>query len=377
MSDEFEFEGIPEIPRFRPRHRMRRSLSWPMAGVRRARRAMPPWSPRGWALFVALILSLIVAAVALAAIPGRWRAASAKAEPSPTGTSVVEATVGSVKRVLVLQGLVVREEDENVRAGAAGTVTAIEVKPNDEVKAGDTLATITLPPPKPVPSPVAPSPSLTPSPTSSTTATSSSSPSPTASASPSPSPPPPPILEVKAISAPVDGQVESVNGVLGQQVKIGRILFVLHPNRFDVIAPVPPSLLYQFFLPPSAIQASIDRGPPSFECEFLSIGDNLDVSGAQSLLQQDADLRCSVPSSLTVFPGIRVRLDVTTAEADNAVILPRRVIQDIHDGRGVVWVVEKGHAPVQRTVALGISDGKVFEITGGLQAGERVLDPGT
>src|ERR1051326_7103872 len=63
----------------------------------------------------------------------------------------------------------------------------------------------------------------------------------------------------------------------------------------------------------------------------------------------------------------------TTAEAANVLVLPRRVISDVHDGSGIVWVVEKGHAPARRTVGVGISDGHVMEITSGLQAGERGL----
>ena len=48
-------------------------------------------------------------------------------------------------------------------------------------------------------------------------------------------------------------------------------------------------------------------------------------------------------------------------------MLPRRVISEVHDGQGMVWVVEKGHAPVRRTVGVGITDGHVMEITSGLQ----------
>jgi macrolide-specific efflux system membrane fusion protein len=345
------------------------SLSWPVAGARRASRwGMPPLPGAGpprrrVALIVAFVVSLVVAAVGIASLPGRWKAASAKTTPTPSDQRVVEARVGTVKRVLVLQGVVVRQPDEDVRAPATGTITSISVQPGDEVAAGDTLAVVTLPPPKPVPLPSIPSPSPTPTPTASVT------PSPSPSPSPFPTAPP----SARAISAPIDGVVKGMNVVLEQEVRTGKLVVVLEPKRFDVIAPVAPPLLFQFFTQPLAITATIAQGPLPFDCVFTSIGDNLEVTGAQTLLTQDADLRCAVPVALNVFPGIRVRLDVTTAQADNAVVLPRRVIQ-IDGDRGVVWVVEKGHAPAQRTVGLGITDGRNVVITSGLQAGERVLD---
>jgi len=175
------------------------------------------------------------------------------------------------------------------------------------------------------------------------------------------------------VTAPVDGVITEVDVVLGQHTRPGKTMFVLSPDQFDVIAPVGPSLLPKFFSPPLEIQGTIDEGPPPFECPFVSIGDNLETSGAQTILTQDSDFRCSVPVSVTVFPGIHVRLAVTTAEADGAVILPRDVIQ-IQGQEGTVWVVEKGRAPAKRTVRLGISQGSMIQVISGLKAGERVLD---
>ena len=368
--DESDITEFSKVPRSRARHRGRLAMG-SVAGRRGPRRLLTaPPSRTGWALLAALLVSLVVAIGSIVALPGRWRAASATATPGASaGTRTVEATVGSVKRVLRLDGLVVREPDQNIRAPAVGTVTSIGVESGDTVTAGTTLASITLPLPEPV---VTPSPTPSISPSAPPTATPPA--SPTVSASPSFSPAPPPVAVVQAVSAPVDGQVTLMKVVLSQKVRVGMVMFVIAPSRFDVIAPVAPSLLYQFFTPPSEIRASIPRGPAPFDCTFVSMGDNLESEDAQSLLHQDSDLRCSVPVSTSVFPGIRAVLDATTAEADNVLVLPRRVISEVHDGQGMVWVVEKGHAPVRRTVGVGITDGHVMEITSGLQAGERVRD---
>jgi len=358
---------IQEFSRSGPRHRMRRSLFAPNGtgrslrrSARNARRTLAEWSFQRWGLVGALVASLVVAGVGVAALPGRWHSAFAKAAPSPGGSAVVEAKVGNLKEVVQLPGVIVREPDQPIRATANGTLTSVGVKQDDEVRAGTTLGVIT---PLPTPAPPLPSPSPLPS----------SSPTPTASPSPSPPPPLPPIQPVSVVTAPVDGVITEVDVVLGQHTRPGKTMFVLAPDQFDVIAPVGPSLLPKFFTSPLEIKGTIDEGPPPFECPFVSIGDNLETSGAQTILTQDSDFRCSVPVSVTVFPGIHVRLAVTTAEADGAVILPRDVIQ-IQGQEGTVWVVEKGRAPAKRTVRLGISQGSMIQVISGLKAGERVLD---
>jgi len=346
---------------------MRRSLFAPNGigrslgrSTRNARRALSGWSLQRWGLVGALVASLVVAGVGVAALPGKWHSAFAKAAPSPAGSVVVEAKVGTLRQVVQLPGVIVREPDQLIRATANGTLTSVGVKQGDEVRAGTTLGVIT-----PLPSPAPPLPSPSPLPT--------SSPTPTGSPSPSPPPPLPPIQPVSVVTAPVDGVITEVDVVLGQHTRTGKTMFVLSPDQFDVIAAVGPSLLPQFFTPPLDIQGTIEKGPPPFACTFVSIGSNLETSGAQTILNQDSDFRCSVPVSVTVFPGIHVRLDVTTAEADGAVILPKDVIQ-IHGQDGTVWVVEKGGTPSKRTVRLGISQGSMIQVTSGLKAGERVLD---
>ena len=346
---------------------MRRSLFAPNGmgrslgrSTRNARRALSGWSLQRWGLVGALVASLVVAGVGVAALPGKWHSAFAKAAPSPAGSAVVEAKVGTLRQVVQLPGVIVREPDQLIRATANGTLTSVGVKQDDEVRAGTTLGVIT-----PLPSPAPPLPSPSPLPT--------SSPTPTGSPSPSPPPPLPPIQPVSVVTAPVDGVITEVDVVLGQHTRTGKTMFVLCPEQFDVIAAVGPSLLPQFFTPPLDIQGTIEKGPPPFACTFVSIGSNLETSGAQTILNQDSDFRCSVPVSVTVFPGIHVRLDVTTAEADGAVILPKDVIQ-IHGQDGTVWVVEKGGTPSKRTVRLGISQGSMIQVTSGLKAGERVLD---
>src|SRR5689334_13538016 len=149
--DESDITEFSKVPRFRARHRGRLALGT-VAGRRGPRRMLTaPPTRAGWALLAALVVSLAVAVGGIVALPGKWRTAAATASPgAAAGPKTIEATVGTVRRVLRLDGLVVREPDQNIRAPAAGTVTSIEVQTGDTVTAGTTLASVTPPPPEPV-----------------------------------------------------------------------------------------------------------------------------------------------------------------------------------------------------------------------------------
>jgi multidrug efflux pump subunit AcrA (membrane-fusion protein) len=258
----------------------------------------------------------------------------------------------------MLDGVVVREPDQHVLAPVQGTVRTVDVSLGTDVVAGETIATIELPPPPETPTPT-PSPSPTPS----------ASPSPTPTPSPSPSPTPVTV----DVTAPMDGVVSEVAVVTDQQVAVGQAVVSVSPDSFDVIAPVGQALLPQFVDGPQGIQVSVSDGQPPFDCEFLSIGANLGSSGAQQVLNEAPDLRCHVPDEVVVVPGIRARAAATTGQVQNVVVLPVTAIERV-DGQAYVWVVQ-GRTLTQTAVTLGISDGRRVEITGGLSGGQTVLNP--
>jgi multidrug efflux pump subunit AcrA (membrane-fusion protein) len=319
----------------------------------------PDWSASRWFLSVGGLVSLLVALIAIAALPARWKAA-AEQSPTPSGSvSVVEATVGTVKDTVSLAGVVVREPNLVIKAAVDGTLTSFAMQVGSDVAAGGTLGTITEP--LPPPSPTTPPPFFPPD---------TPTPSPSFTFVPPPASPTP---VVKQVTSPIAGTVVEVDVLEGQEVSSGQVLLTLAPDQFDVIASVPARVLDRFFQPPISISVAITDGPPAFVCEFLSIGANLPTDDAQSVLRQEVDLRCRVPEGSDVFPGLRGRVDAVVAEADNVVVLPLSAIR-VTDGTGTVLLMEKGHPPVRRTVTLGVSDGTFVEVVSGLVAGERVVD---
>ncbi|HEY1331570.1 MAG TPA: HlyD family efflux transporter periplasmic adaptor subunit [Actinomycetota bacterium] len=328
--------GLKRVPgRARPPKRAPRRRPPPRGGGRIIRRE------EVWGAFAAVLLVL----VGLGTVLNN----AAETPTLPAGTGTATARVGTVKSVVHLGGVVVREAGQDQTSTVAGTVTTVWVRAGDQVSSGDDLVTITLPV---VPAPPQPTPSGT--------------------FTPSPEPSPTPVTFVQ--KATLDGTVEAMRVAQGQEVAAGDTTMVIVPNRYDVVASVPPAQLSNFYTPPQQIEAQVPKGPEPFACTFVSIGGNLTSNQAQVVLGQEVDLRCSVPTTIPVFPGVRALVSVTTGEATDAVLVPVAAVRRVGD-QGVVWVVTPGKAPVRRNVTLGLSDGHVIQISSGLAAGEVVLDP--
>jgi multidrug efflux pump subunit AcrA (membrane-fusion protein) len=294
---------------------------------------------------VALVLvALVVLAAIVAIIVGTT------SSPPPATPTSAEVTSGSIRSTVHLDGVVVRQSTQAVGAPATGTVANIAVRPGDAVTEGEQVASVTV---LPLPLPTQAS---------------------TTTISPSPTPSVSPITET--VTAPVGGTVGALSVTKGQIVVAGQTLLTVIPTQNDVIASVPQNQLYRFYTPPLSIQAVIPHQDQPIDCAFKSIGGNLPTSGANGVLQEEVDLRCTLPVGTAVFPGVQADVVAVTAEVDDALTLPVSAVQRGGNGTsGVVYLLEKGKAPQRTNVTLGISDGKRIQIVSGLFAGQRVRDP--
>jgi multidrug efflux pump subunit AcrA (membrane-fusion protein) len=292
---------------------------------------------------------ILVALVVLAAIVAIIVGTQTAAPPASSGSA--EVTSGSIRSTVNLDGVVVRQSTQSVGAPVTGTVTDIAVRPGDAVTEGEQVATVTVQPATQ---------------TASFTSTQTTSPSPTPSVSP--------ITET--VTAPIGGTVGALSVTKGQTVVTGQSLLTVIPTQFDVIASVPQNQLYRFYTPPLSVQAVISHQDQPIDCAFKSVGGNLPTSGATNVLQQEVDLRCTLPVGTSVFPGVPADVVAVTAEVDDALTLPVSAVQRKGNATsGVVYVLEKGKEPQKTNVTLGITDGKRIQIVSGLFAGQRVRDP--
>jgi multidrug efflux pump subunit AcrA (membrane-fusion protein) len=108
----------------------------------------PPPKPKG---SKGKRIGAAVAVVIVVAAAGTWVAisnrhkASGATPPTATTKEVVAVTTGSISNTVSAEGTVAAAATDDLNFGAAGTVTAVNVKVGDSVKKGQTVATMTSP----------------------------------------------------------------------------------------------------------------------------------------------------------------------------------------------------------------------------------------
>ncbi|GAB1689143.1 efflux RND transporter periplasmic adaptor subunit [Krasilnikovia sp. M28-CT-15] len=86
-------------------------------------------------------------------------------------------------------------------------------------------------------------------------------------------------------------------------------------------------------------------------------------------------LVCAAPDTVKLINGAAVTLQVVTAKAGNAMVLPVEAVAGVQ-GRGKVDVVGADRTRRTVDVVLGLTDGKVVQIKSGLRGDETVAVPG-
>jgi hypothetical protein len=86
-------------------------------------------------------------------------------------------------------------------------------------------------------------------------------------------------------------------------------------------------------------------------------------------------LVCVPPPSVKLINGASVTLQVVTAKAAKAMVLPVEAVAGVQ-GKGKVDIVGADQQRKTVDVVLGLSDGKVVQIKSGLKGDETIAVPG-
>ncbi|MFD1150570.1 efflux RND transporter periplasmic adaptor subunit, partial [Saccharothrix hoggarensis] len=86
-------------------------------------------------------------------------------------------------------------------------------------------------------------------------------------------------------------------------------------------------------------------------------------------------LVCTAPADVKLINGAAATLELVTATAQNALVVPVEAVAG-GQGRGKVDVVGPDGAKETKDVELGLTDGKVVEIKSGLTGDETLAVPG-
>ncbi len=100
-----------------------------------------------------------------------------------------------------------------------------------------------------------------------------------------------------------------------------------------------------------------------------------DSTGDEGSEPTGLQLVCTAPDNVKLINGAAVTLDVVTAKAANALVLPVEAVAGTQ-GRGKVDVVGPDRTRRTVDVVLGLTDGKMVQIRSGLRGDETIAVPG-
>jgi hypothetical protein len=180
---------------------------------------------------------------------------------------------------------------------------------------------------------------------------------------------------------------------------------------YGIVAEIDGKQAYQVSENLASIQAQIEHGPGPFRCKALGtiaalpagtvpepppppapknpapasgapapaepapVEEPVDEAAPEGSEATGLRLVCTAPPRVKLINGATATLEVITARAKNALVVPVEAVAG-SQGNGKVEVVEPGGRRRVVDVGLGLSDGKVVQIRSGLEGDETLSVPG-
>ncbi|WP_286929836.1 MULTISPECIES: efflux RND transporter periplasmic adaptor subunit [Aeromicrobium] len=302
--------------------------------------------PTAWLLVGATI------AVSLAVLAFGGDATGSEGGDSPTAVSLSPSLTverGEIENSLDLDGTIVIDPAVPVKSSAAGVLTHAHVPNGAKVSKGDPLFEVR------------------------TTV------EPTESGSDDEDEPAPPAVRYVTVTAPAEGRVASFNAKVGAEVGEDASVARIRRSTFTAQGSVAVVDRYRLLDAPDEATVTIDGGPEPFTCADLRIADEVSEDAAQERSEEEGGesaagtkVTCVVPEDVTVFDGLSMTMRIDAGSTKDALVVPVTAVRGLLE-RGTVWVVEDGGEPTERTIRLGVNDGKSVEVLKGLKEGTEIL----
>jgi membrane fusion protein, macrolide-specific efflux system len=304
---------------------------------------------RRWILPVLRLVVFAAIAAALVKLAFFGGLTAASDETVPTGSvqdSTVTVTKATVRSDVKIDATITADAAVPVRATAAGTVVKLLVGTGQTVAAGAPVATVRG----------VSADGTTPGP-------------------------------VTTLRTQAAGTISDLPVLAGQDLSVGDTIAQVAPPTFSVVGTMPAEQQYRLVNRPTDGAVTVTGGPQPFTCTNLTISTPLPGSDGASSASSASDsgdgssqtaattnVRCAVPDGVTVFSGIAAKLVVSGGVAENALTVPVTAVEGAPGGSGAVYVPGKSGKAERRDVTLGVSDGKVVEVTKGVSEGDEVLE---
>jgi macrolide-specific efflux system membrane fusion protein len=317
---------------------------------------------RRWILPITRLVVLAAIAVALVRM-AFFGTTAEEASQVPTGSVVesqVPAAIATVVNDVTVKGSIQPDPDVPVKATLQGKVSKVVAGQGATVRAGDPIVVIRQETPV----------------------------DPVVAADGTVSQPKPKVV-TQTVTATAAGSLTELGVLVGQEVAVGDAMGRIAPPTFRASAPLTAEEQYRLVTQPTAATVAITSGPAPFECSDLRIGQqaagggagagaagaagDAGSTGSAESATTGATVSCAVPAGTRVFPGLAAEITIPAGEAPDVLTLPTTAVEGLAD-TGNVWLASDSGEPEERAVGLGISDGKVVQITSGLAEGDMVLE---
>ncbi|MGV8970530.1 MAG: efflux RND transporter periplasmic adaptor subunit [Microbacteriaceae bacterium] len=173
------------------------------------------------------------------------------------------------------------------------------------------------------------------------------------------------------ITAPTSGILTTLSALSGQQFSIGDALGKVSPPVFIVSGTVPPEQLYRLIEQPADAQVAVNGGPAPFTCTGLQISAAV-AAGGEGSTASGPRLTCTVPSDVRVFAGLTAEIVIAGGISENVLTIPMTAVEGAAESGNVYLSLPDGSTEV-RAVKLGLNDGTMVEVLDGLEEGDLIL----
>jgi hypothetical protein len=281
----------------------------------------------------------------------------------PTGASVeptVQVSTGTVTNAVTIQASVVDDPAVVVKATLAGKVSKLRAKDGVVVAVGTPILEIRKETPQ---DPVV----TTNAETGETTTTEV-----------------PPKVETVVVKSAVAGTLR-LPTLKDQEVAVGDQVATVAPGTLSVSGTLTPDQQYRLIGAPTQATVTLNGGPAPFDCTGLHVGaapqttgtgsgsgSGSGDSGGTGTTPSSGVVSCAVPAGVTAFAGLGATVEITNGSVEGAVVVPISAVQGTVQ-KGNVWLVGADGQNTKTAVSLGLTDGKVVQVTEGLAEGDTIL----
>jgi HlyD family secretion protein len=175
------------------------------------------------------------------------------------------------------------------------------------------------------------------------------------------------------IKAPYDGVILSVAGLAGDDAGTGAFITIADFSSPKIKFYVDETDMGKLAVGQQATIAFDAITNRTFTGTVTQINPALQTVNsyqvAQGLIELDLSNEKNVP---TLAAGMNVTVEVISAQAKNALLVPIAALRDLGDGSYSVFVVSSSGKTQMKVVEVGLQDAATAEIKSGLQAGDIV-----